>query len=296
MATDAVSPDSKMWTIHHQTDAEMDPFDESDPLSWILGFPHAEVLFLGEILGRRALLCRDVRRDRFRELVSPEVSNRDLETQAPGPGESAVVLETFDERHEPLGRLCAAFARQAGALTWADLHLSFPAPRGPRPLWEAHDTFVMQVDGSTRWRIYEGGREAPTGNLPLHPAAYRPGPVAAELTLSAGDALYVPRGILHAAEARENAALHIALISLPYTWSQFLRDCLEDLTSRSRRWRDSLPYGFAQQAEMDFGPIRDELKSRLLTLPYELDSAAILAAWLDDVGAAARRDDRSGDA
>jgi len=305
---------------HHQANPRIDERDHVDPLSWILGFPPSEVLFLEEILGRRSLHCRDGRRDRFRELLSSEVLDRILGTYGLTPRHirvvrfdrpvdgseyerggladprrvarlfaegGTVIFDALHDRHEPLRRLCAAFSRQTGARTQANIYLTPPHAQGFRHHWDTHDVFVLQIEGSKRWRLYEGGEDLPVIGQQFDPETHEAGPVVAEFMLTAGDVLYLPRGVMHAAESGEETSLHITLGLIAYTWSEFLGQCLGELTLRSSRWRENLPFSIGATGA-DFGEIRQQLIGRIAALPDELDVEAVLSARLDEVGAAFR--------
>ena len=308
---------------HRHTCSETAELDDLNPLAWILGFDPSKLSFMERVLGKRALHCQDVRRDRFRGLLTSEVVDSVLGTfglRAPqvrvvradqevdpseygwaGPGlvdpmrigrlfaeGATVIFNALHDRHEPLRRVCAALTRQAGARTQTNIYLTPPQSQGFNPHWDTHDVFVMQVEGSKHWRIYGGGEDAPLASQPFDPGEHQPGPIEAEFTISAGEVLYIPRGIIHAAETRDEASLHITLGLIAYTWSEFLAQCLGELVLRSSRWRENVPIGFGRCEGTPFEAIRDELRERVERLPDEINGNKVLLAKLDDVGSAFR--------
>jgi len=299
---------------HRQTDLQPAPFDTANPLAWILGFDPAEMSFIEKVMGVRVLHCRDLREDRFRSLLSFESLDAVLGTfglRAPqirvvrldsdivqsdycrdalvDPAKVArlfadgatVIFEALHDRHEPLGRLCGALTAHSGARTQTNIYLTPPRAQGFKPHWDTHDVFVLQVEGSKRWRLYDGGRLAPLKSERFDPAIHEPGLVLAEFTLSAGDALYVPRGIMHAAESLDDTSLHITLGMIAYTWAEFATHCFAELVERSPPWRENLPYGFAAEEANGFLGIGGALSERLSTVGSELDPATVLSARLD---------------
>lgn len=304
------------FATHKQKKSQPAAFDRASPLAWILGFDPAEISFHEDILGAQVLHCRALREDRFRSLLS----SADLDTvlgtfglRAPqlrvvrfdseivqsdyclgalvDPARVArlfadgatVIFEALHERHEPLGRLCGALTAASGVRTQTNIYLTPPHAQGFKPHWDTHDVFVLQVEGSKRWRLYDGGRLVPLASERFDPAAHEPGPVLAEFTVSAGDALYIPRGVMHAAESLDDTSLHITLGMIAYTWAEFVTHCFAELVERSPRWREDLRYGFAAEEADGYQSIRDELAVRLSTLGSELDPATVLAAKLDDL-------------
>ena len=110
-----------------------------------------------------------------------------------------------------------------------------------------HDVFVLQVAGEKRWRISE----------PVHPAPLRDQPwtdrraeVAAraeeepliDTVLTPGDALYLPRGYLHAAEALGGVSCHLTVGVHPVTRHAVLETLLA-IVADEPELRTSLPMG-----------------------------------------------------
>jgi len=299
---------------------EVEGFSEGDPLAWILGFDSSRE-FVDDVLNRQALHCEDPRRDRFKELLSTEALDsilgtfglrrpdirlvrfdRDVEASeyewrglvdplrvARLFTEGAtVIFGSLHDRHEPLRRLCSAFSSQAGARTQTNIYLTPPRSQGFQPHWDTHDVFVMQVEGSKQWRIYGGGPDTPLASQKFDPDQHEPGAVEAEFTLTAGDVLYIPRGVMHAAESGNEASLHITLGLIAYSWLELLGECFGEVALRSERWRENLPFGFGGQAHTGFEEIRDELRKRLTAAPDEIDLVSVVTAKLDEIGNAFR--------
>jgi ribosomal protein L16 Arg81 hydroxylase len=90
-----------------------------------------------------------------------------------------------------------------------------------------------------------------------------------EFTLNAGEALYVPRGMMHAATTTDETSLHITLGVLTYTWADLLIDCISEITERSAAWREDLPPGFYRPKVQS--ELQDSFKKLLEGLPEEMD-------------------------
>ena len=275
--------DPTVWTAYSQTGVHPNPFDGTDALSWILGFPSNDVLFLNKILGRQALHCRDARADRFLELVTRRDLEHTARTPEPVRSKGGVVFEALQETHPPLARLCADFSRQAGRVSYANVHLDSAAATASRPDWQPHDLFVLQLEGSRRWRLYEGGVTLPPVKLRYGGSFAPPSPVAAEFELTSGDALYVPPGMTFARASCEEVSMHIEVVLIPFTWGEFLEECLDELYGRSDPWRENLPFGYGLQEAADFAPLREEFKRRLAAMSFDLDAATILQKRVDEL-------------
>ncbi len=76
--------------------------------------------------------------------------------------------------------------------------------QGFAPHYDDIEAFVLQTEGSKRWRLYDNplGQVLPTdssGNFDQKVL----GPVILETTLHPGDLLYIPRGIVHQVQERK---------------------------------------------------------------------------------------------
>jgi hypothetical protein len=86
---------------------------------------------------------------------------------------------------------------------------------------------VLQVAGEKRWLVYD-----PVFELPLKHQRYaaeqgEPGPTVLDLTLRAGDTLYLPRGWLHEALTSERDSLHLTIGINVYTARDAVRAALD---------------------------------------------------------------------
>lgn len=251
----------------------------SDAIGWILGLPDSRE-FVAEYLGRRWLHARNERTDRFAELLSlaeldevlgtygvrlPTIRLVRADEDIPSseyvwrdgmvdPAQAArlfsqgatIIFGALQDRHEGMRRLCQAVCAQVCARTQTNIYLTPPDSQGFKPHWDTHDVYVLQIEGSKRWRIYGGGPESPLADQKFDPKAHEPGEVEAEFTLQAGEVLYIPRGIMHAAVTTEEISLHVTLGVMPYTWADLLVDSISEAAERSPQLRANVPFGFAR--------------------------------------------------
>jgi len=280
---------------------------ESDVVAWILGQADSTD-FRAEYLGRSWLHARNDRRDRFADLLSlaqldevlgtygvklPTIRLVRADEDIPSseyvwrdsmvdPAQAArlfsqgatIIFGALQDRHEGMRRLCSAVAEQVCARTQTNIYLTPPDSQGFKPHWDTHDVYVLQVEGSKRWRIYGGGPEHPLQDQKFDPKVHEPGEVEAEFTLEAGEVLYIPRGIMHAAVTTDDISLHITLGVMPYTWSDLLVDCVSELVERSPDWRRNVPFGFAWQDEVE---LKRELGALADRLVAEVDLRTVVA-------------------
>jgi len=102
---------------------------------------------------------------------------------------------------------------------------------------------VLQVSGSKSWRVWDDipfpspSRATPWANK------QSPAGVAHALTLNPGDALYLPRGVMHegVAQAGDAPSLHITIGFLEASIADMLRELLEILEAENPALRASIP-------------------------------------------------------
>ena len=302
------------------------PRTEAGALDFILGSESRDS-FLKDALGKRYVHCKTDDPDRFAGLLSIEVLDTvlgsfglrgkdirlvQLDREIKGSDYSwrdglvdplrvarlftegaTVVFGALQDRHEPLRRLCADLARESGGRTQTNIYLTPPGSQGFMPHWDTHDVFVLQVTGTKRWYMYGGGPPNPLPHQKFDPEQHEHGEVESEFTLSAGETLYIPRGLMHAAEATDEVSMHITLGLMSYSWADLLADCLMEITGRLPHWRANIPFGFGREGEGGVDQTRREFEALLRALPDEIDLDDVLTARRDLIGAAQRP--RAGD-
>ncbi|MEU5384193.1 cupin domain-containing protein [Kitasatospora cineracea] len=122
---------------------------------------------------------------------------------------ATLVLDAVDELHPGVGALAARLERWLRTGVQVNLYASWTGTEGFGVHWDDHDVVVVQLDGTKRWRIY-----GPTRTAPMHRDVETPEPPpeepVADLVLTAGDVLYLPRGWWHAVAASEGQhSLHV---------------------------------------------------------------------------------------
>jgi ribosomal protein L16 Arg81 hydroxylase len=196
---------------------------------------------------------------------------------------STIIFNALQDRHGNVQRLCAAMSAESSMKAQANIYLTPPHAQGFNPHWDTHDVFVLQVSGTKDWRMYAGGPEHPMMNQKFDPERFSPGEVTAEFTLEAGQVLYIPRGIMHAAAATDETSLHITLGLIAYTWTDLARDAFAELAERSPEWRESLPWGCAREERGGAGALAEGLRQRLAGVVDQMDVAGLMAERVQEL-------------
>ena len=167
---------------------------------------------------------------------------------------ATIVLQGLHRLWPPLIDFVREAVDELGHPVQANAYITPPVNRGFDPHYDVHDVFVLQTSGRKRWIVHEPVHEHP---LPSQPWTQHREAIAARVTaepvidtvLSAGDALYLPRGWVHSAQAMESTSIHLTIGVSPATVLDVARAVTEQLTDRAA-FRRSLPMG-ADPADTD---------------------------------------------
>ena len=112
----------------------------------------------------------------------------------------------------PVALYCRGVEAALGWPVQANAYRTPASAQGFAVHHDTHDVFVLQVCGHKRWRIYEPVVEAPLKDQRWSAAdADAVGEPLHDITLRAGDTLYIPRGWPHEAASADEASLHITV-------------------------------------------------------------------------------------
>lgn len=139
-----------------------------------------------------------------------------------------IVLNLVEVASLAAARLCSALERDTGFRVSVNAYVTPPGSQGFGAHFDSHDVFVVQAEGTKTWRI--GTRPDTESGPGLATTAqfldYQ------DVTLRAGDSLYLPRGYAHRAHTVDESSVHYTFgLSAP-TWSQVITDAVE---SRARQ-------------------------------------------------------------
>ena len=156
---------------------------------------------------------------------------------------ATLVLQSVHRLHPPVARFCRALAAELGHATQCNAYIT---PGGEHQGFDyhhdTHDVFVLQVSGRKRWIVHEPVVRLPLASQPqagAHLVREGAAPLL-DVELEAGDALYLPRGYVHAALTTDEHSVHLTVGVLSTTWHDVLTDAV-GLAGREEQFRDALP-------------------------------------------------------
>ncbi|MFF3852503.1 cupin domain-containing protein [Micromonospora sp. NPDC002575] len=188
------------------------------------------------------------------------------------------------------------FARDLGVALAQPLQVNaYLTPAGSQGFathYDTHDVFVLQVDGRKHWRIHppvlpDPLERQPWGGRADEVSATAQGPAALDVVLEPGDALYLPRGWLHSAQAQETSSLHLTVGIRALTRYAIVEELLA-LAAADARLRAGLPFGTDVADPDAIEPELTETVEALRDWLLRADPAAVAARLRERAWPAAR--------
>ena len=182
-------------------------------------------------------------------------------------GGETLYLTKAERLSAPLMRLCRALeldlvARGVGLRQSVGAHvfLTPPGTQGFPAHRDEHASFVLQLDGSKEWTVYEPSA-ADSSNGLLRPGAVDSASLGAlkphTYLLEQGDVLYMPEWWPHEATASRSHSLHVTLRVFPLRWA----DLMLELCSEHPALSAVVPRTVATNPEAMVEPLVDLLGS-----------------------------------
>lgn len=173
-------------------------------------------------------------------------------------GGATLVLQGLHRTWTPLRDFCRDLEDVSSHGVQANAYLSPAGAAGLAAHADRHDVIVLQLAGVKRWRI---------GGL-------------GDLTLTAGDTLYLPAGTEHAAWTEESFSLHITIGLMATTRRQVLRRVVDGLDADLDR---PLPFGYGRAGPSALAGELDGLLRRIAEQLAGTSGAAVAEDQLDRV-------------
>ncbi|WDZ82556.1 cupin domain-containing protein [Micromonospora cathayae] len=178
------------------------------------------------------------------EVGDQVLDERVMEQYADG---ATLVLQGLHRTWPPLIDLARDLGLAVGQPMQVNAYLTPPGNQGFATHYDTHDVFVLQVDGRKRWRIHppvlpDPLERQPWGGRADEVSATAEGPAALDVVLEPGDALYLPRGWLHSAQAQESSSLHLTIGVRALTRYAIVEELL-GLAAEDPRLRAGVPFG-----------------------------------------------------
>ncbi|MFE9687443.1 cupin domain-containing protein [Streptomyces sp. NPDC006285] len=207
--------------------------------------------------------------DRLSDLIDPDAVARYWDRG------SSLIIRSLHRIWSPLASLSARLGRELASPVTATAYITPAHARALPAHYDTHDVFVLQIQGSKRWVIHE-----PVVELPGPEQQGRDISVAVherpllDLVLQAGDALYLPRGFIHAPEALDDTSIHVTLGVPAFTWADAIGGLVSEIVAAMPAFRASVPLD--DEPEHGFSLMLNLLRDELGNIDQEQSRTAFL--------------------
>ena len=161
---------------------------------------------------------------------------------------TTIVLQALHRIWPPVIEFATDLRAELGHPVQVNAYVTPPSSRGFSAHYDIHDVFVLQIAGEKRWIVHEPAFEAPLRTQPWTQRRADVERTVAEqeplldVVLRPGDALYLPRGFIHAAEALGETCAHLT-VGIHVITRHALVEALAALAVDDVELRRSLPLG-----------------------------------------------------
>lgn len=135
-------------------------------------------------------------------------------------------FQIFQKCMRELSLFCNALEARLQFQTQVNIFVTPPNAKGFTAHYDDHSFFIFQISGKKHWKLYGSPIELPIQefrNSAVVPKLDEP----RDITLVAGDLLYLPRGFYHEANTSDETSVHITLGVFPFTWIQILQRMID---------------------------------------------------------------------
>ena len=170
---------------------------------------------------------------------------------------ATVILDLIETLSPGVAAVSAALQTATGGVVVCNSYCSWRAHQGFTVHFDTTDVIAIHIEGSKRWRVYEGRVDNAIdvdghnyGSFPPEHHARAKGRMLEEIEMKPGDLLYLPRGQYHEALASSDASLHLSFGIGQPTGIDVISRLLRSLPDESL-FRKSLPHFDRPQAHRE---------------------------------------------
>jgi hypothetical protein len=207
-----------------------------------------------------------------------------------------LVLQGLHRLWPPLIEFAGQLGLDLGHPVQVNAYVTPASSRGFAAHYDVHDVFVLQVAGQKRWTVHDPVHQAPLRTQPWQDRSEKVADRAAQPplldeVLSPGDALYLPRGYLHSAQALGGVSAHLTVgvhVVTRYHLVEALVERLRALAGEEPELRAALPLGIDVGDPAQLEPLVTATMRALVHTMRDSDPAEVARLVRDRVWAGSR--------
>ncbi|WP_330925126.1 JmjC domain-containing protein [Candidatus Sororendozoicomonas aggregata] len=149
-------------------------------------------------------------------------------------------LEELEKRNFTISEVCRYFENIFGGKSWCKAFWTSFDEEGVPAHFDTTSIVVVQIDGAKVWQLWDGLLEMPNSSMAYSLNHSQLGKPKTEVTLEAGDILYLPAGVPHAAKSVDNHSLHLGFAIEPISYLDVLVHGLKLVAQETPELRKSI--------------------------------------------------------
>lgn len=166
-----------------------------------------------------------------------------------------IVLNRLNNYWEPLATFCRNLEQFFTCPVGANVYLSPKNSQAFPPHFDLHDIFVLQVEGSKHWKLYDlADKSYSVVNDPDLKADQ-------DVDLEAGDLLYIPRQYVHSVCTTDSHSMHISIGVDTFSSKDLLASAFAAIDLPHSLLQEAVPISFMTQTQPEY-----ELECRFVSL------------------------------
>jgi len=156
-----------------------------------------------------------------------------------------IVINEIQRFWDPIKLLVENIRQYMNHQVVANLYLTPENEKALSPHYDSHDVFALQISGEKHWLLYDDTYCKTPLLHSFQPVFQREQLTGArQVTLKAGDVMYIPRGVPHEAYTTDQSSMHITIGVHSTQWIDFITKSLVGLAHKHIELRQALPMGF----------------------------------------------------
>ena len=174
-----------------------------------------------------------------------------------------VVINEMNKYCAPINNLVHNMRHSLSHNVKANAYLTPANQKALSPHYDTHDVFVLQISGKKHWHFYDD-TNFKTPLLNSFQPIFKPEQLSGkkEVTVKAGDLMYIPRGLPHEAYTSDESSLHLTIGVYPIQYVDVFAKAFQSLAQQDIDLRKALPVGFLNFSEEEKTKLKGELTTK----------------------------------
>ena len=174
-----------------------------------------------------------------------------------------IVVNEINRYSAPINALVHNMRQELSHDVKANAYLTPTNQKALSPHFDTHDVFVLQIYGKKHWHFYDYTNYK-TPLLNSFQPIFKEGQLSGkkEVTVKAGDLMYIPRGLPHEAYTSDESSLHLTIGVYPTQHVDIFSKAVQSIAQNDLDLRKALPVGFLNFNEADKKKFIKDLSSK----------------------------------